>query len=163
MKKIDYIVLSFLNFLNTTNKIFQDLKKLIEDSDYLDGLQNDYLQANWEIIVESLICEPGIEFLQVYGEGADCNEISSRVCFPEKLATHIIKVKPKIRKEILDRNTNEKIETEDYFFNSFVSHSNKEDNSKPVYNSILLEHKNEDKYVVVDVIDVFFEMEQKQQ
>lgn len=56
-----------------------------------DEILNDWMQANWELLVESRVCQPGLEFLTVYGDGADCNDGSSRVWFPEALATHGVK------------------------------------------------------------------------
>ncbi|MCA9680303.1 MAG: hypothetical protein KC464_35065, partial [Myxococcales bacterium] len=32
----------------------------------------DWAQANWEMIVEGVL-PPGEDFLEVYGDGADCN------------------------------------------------------------------------------------------
>lgn len=48
----------------------------------------DWLQANWEAVVEAGI-GPGV-FLEVYGEGADCNDRSSRVYRPEATPTHAV-------------------------------------------------------------------------
>ncbi len=161
MEKTNYIILNYLKFLNATSESFQNLGTMVENSDYLRELQNDYLQANWEILVESIICEPGKEFLEIYGEGADCNRNSSRVCFPKKKATHKIKIRPKHSIEILDRITEEIIEVEEYFFNSFVSYSNKDYSIKSPFNAVLIEHEIDDNYVVVEVNDVFFEKVKK--
>ncbi len=61
-----------------------------------EDLLADWLQANWEIIVESRLQEanliPGL--LDVYGEGADSNGSSSRVSLPKMLpscAVHVQK------------------------------------------------------------------------
>lgn len=67
-----------------------NLAKLISRID--DELIDDWLQSNWEILVESQVCKPGTEFLEVYGEGADCNASSSRVWLPDALPTHRILV-----------------------------------------------------------------------
>lgn len=48
----------------------------------------DWMQANWELIVEANICKAGTEFLDIYGDGADCNDDSSRVWFPDANVTH---------------------------------------------------------------------------
>lgn len=57
-----------------------------------DELIDDWLQFNWEILVESQVCKKGTEFLEVYGDGADCNASSSRVWLPEALPTHRVLV-----------------------------------------------------------------------
>jgi hypothetical protein len=61
-----------------------------------EDLLADWLQANWEIIVESKLQEanliPGL--LDVYGDGADCNGSSSRVSLPKmspSCAVHVQK------------------------------------------------------------------------
>ncbi len=54
----------------------------------------DWLQGNWEFMVERNLF-PGADFLQIYGEGADCNGASSRVLYPDKIATHHIVCHPK--------------------------------------------------------------------
>ena len=52
---------------------------------------DDWIQANWELLVESRVCKAPYEFLEVYGDGADCNDGSSRVWYPEATPTHEIK------------------------------------------------------------------------
>lgn len=52
------------------------------------GMLEDWLQCNWEMVVEgSLPPGEGI-ILEIYGDGADCNDPSSRVFRPEWLANH---------------------------------------------------------------------------
>jgi len=56
------------------------------DNDY----ENDWLQANWEMLVENSIApELGVA-LEIYGQGADLNGTSSRVWNPLVLPTHQI-------------------------------------------------------------------------
>jgi len=47
-------------------------------------LLNDWLQANWELLVEQTVLKPN-EFLDVYGDGGDANGSSSRIIDPEAL------------------------------------------------------------------------------
>lgn len=49
----------------------------------------DWQQANWEMFVEGALPGGGV-FLEVYGEGADCNDGSSRVYRPAARATHAV-------------------------------------------------------------------------
>jgi hypothetical protein len=68
----------------------------------------DWLQANWEMFVEGGLA-PTI-FLEVYGEGADCNGESSRVYRPDVTATHVVVCLPKPgATTISDILTNEEI------------------------------------------------------
>ena len=57
-----------------------------------DGMLNDWLQGNWELIVEATL-SPRVH-LEIYGEGADCNDRSSRVLFPGWIATHRVVCRP---------------------------------------------------------------------
>jgi hypothetical protein len=54
----------------------------------------DWLQANWEIIVESRLRDAALlnGLLDVYAYGADCNGSSSRVSLPESIANAAIHV-----------------------------------------------------------------------
>ncbi len=72
------------------------------------GIRDDFLQANWEILVEMLICIPGEEFLEPYGNGADCNGDSSRVSLPDKITTHRIQCYTDSNK-VMDLLTNKEI------------------------------------------------------
>ena len=68
--------------------------KKLESSDTTESFKNDWLQANWELIVERQL--GGFDlYLEAYGDGADCNGESSRVLFPKKQATHNIILSPK--------------------------------------------------------------------
>lgn len=53
-------------------------------------LRADWLQANWEILVEAVLRDAlAMElFLEPYGEGAECNGDSSRVWLPSSPTTH---------------------------------------------------------------------------
>ena len=59
-------------------------------------LLDDWLQANWEIIVESRLQESKAisGLLDVYGNGADCNASSSRVSLPDSHPQCAVHVKP---------------------------------------------------------------------
>ena len=157
MDKTEYVLLNYVRFLNSTLEDFQKLNAVVKNSSYLEEIKNDYLQANWELLVESIICEPGEEFLPTYGEGADCNENSSRVSFPKKMPTHRIKIISKRFGKVLDRIIGEEIEIQEYLFDSFVSYSNKGYDVKFPMNGILVEHKIKNIYAVIDINDVVFE------
>lgn len=58
-----------------------------------ENLLDDWKQANWEILVEAVLVNSR-EFLEVYGDGADCNGSSSRVWKPTALNTHAVHVVP---------------------------------------------------------------------
>ncbi len=57
--------------------------KRIAKIDTTGSFLNDWMQANWERVVESSITPDLKVILEPYGEGADCNIKSSRVWNPE--------------------------------------------------------------------------------
>lgn len=69
-------------FSEYLNRSWPALQPFFE-SDKTGSLKCDWLQANWELLME----EDG-QFLEVYGEGADCCGENSRVLFPEQVSTH---------------------------------------------------------------------------
>ncbi len=153
----DKVVRNYISFLNRSLENLGFLENKNEDELFVLALKNDFYQTNWEILVESLICVPGKEFLEVYGDGADCNGASSRVCFPDKLPTHRIKLNPKKTKTIKNRLNNKNINIEEYTFDSFVSYFNNGYKIASPINGVLLEHTKLNKYSVVDINDVIFE------
>ena len=144
-------LINFLNFLNSSYVNFKEVKLMVNNPDLAEELINDFYQANWEIFVEAIICKSGKEFLEVYGEGADCNKNSSRVSFTNKDATHKIICKTKEGNLLFDINTKEKIELDLFKFNSFISLNNND-----LYDGILLEHINKDEYSIIDTFDIEF-------
>lgn len=62
-------------------------------TDAPDEFWNDWVQANWEAFVEARL-GPGL-FLEVYGEGADCNGASSRVWMPDAVPTNSVVCVPR--------------------------------------------------------------------
>ena len=56
----------------------------------------DWLQANWEIIVEFRLQNVGLTegLIDIYGNGADCNGEGSRVSLPKSQPTGAIHIAP---------------------------------------------------------------------
>jgi hypothetical protein len=62
-----------------------DLIKQLSCKDLTESYLDDWMQANWEFVVEASI-DPSLNIvLQPYGDGADCNIKSSRVWSPHLL------------------------------------------------------------------------------
>jgi hypothetical protein len=89
-ESIDAVVRRFARLLAAAWSEVLDASRLSTTGSFLQ----DWLQANWEIMVEASL-EPGV-FLEVYGEGADCNERSSRVYRPDGTATHAVVCLPRL-------------------------------------------------------------------
>ncbi len=56
------------------------------------SLVADWLEANWEMLVEATVSEEGRVVLEPYGDGADCNAVGSRVWKPGVTTTHEVVV-----------------------------------------------------------------------
>ena len=148
---LNKVIINFYNFLNMSNIIFKEIRSLTRNTSFVEELNNDFCQTNWEILVESVICLSGKEFLDIYGEGAECNKNSSRVSFYKKKATHKIICKGKTQKLHCDKYTNNMIELDLYKFNSFASLNNNN-----FYDVILLEHLFKDEYAIIDFFEIEF-------
>jgi len=82
---------------------------LYPSSDDNEVFVQNWLQANWELLVESAFpAEQGV-FLEVYGDGADCNGESSRVLYPDKLPNYSVYCQLKENEVGIDRISNEEV------------------------------------------------------
>lgn len=59
----------------------------LSEGDATGSFLDDWMQANWEMVVEASIDTKLHAILEVYGNGADCNIKSSRVSRPEASPT----------------------------------------------------------------------------
>lgn len=95
---------NFSNFLNNSFEQIYGISQKIElerrNIVLADKIENGFLQFAWEMIVESVLCT-GQDSLVPYGDGADFYGRSSRVTYPDKLATHCIKVHTNNAKDLL--------------------------------------------------------------
>ena len=82
---IDAAVRAFATLLACSWSSIEVAAKQVSTGSYVQ----DWMQTNWEMIVEGSL-PPGEVFLEVYGEGADCNDSSSRVYRPDALPTHAV-------------------------------------------------------------------------
>ena len=112
---VDEIVRNFQQFLEASWQSVENIP-LTEEGEHL---RLDWLQANWEILVEAVIQPDGTSFLEFYGEGAECNGASSRVWEPHAEATHRICCVPKDGSEVTDLVTGGSIEPQDLDFFGF--------------------------------------------
>jgi hypothetical protein len=123
----------------------------------LDERTNDWLQANWEILVENTVLPSG-EYLEVYGVGADVNDDSSRVCFPDKLPTHRIYCMSPNDAPVIDLLSQQlKHITRTMTFFGFVSWDQGYFRVSSPFDHVLLENGGD--RIVVRISDVFFDVE----
>ena len=150
---VNTAVINFHKFLINSYEILKN----IESNEMFEEIQNDFYQTNWELLVESIVCTSGKEYLLEYGQGADCNPQSSRVSFPDKKAnTKIIckKINQNIEiKDIISGNSNK---IEDYYFNSFIDINDEDTKDSGAYRYIKLEHNIIDEYVIIEFANIIF-------
>ena len=144
MKKVTGPILQFCDFLNLC---WTSMRQFIPPSNSIINQQEgDWLQANWEILLENSICAPG-QFLKIYADGADCYEDYSRITYYNKAATHKI-IGVLDRDPIYDYYNQEVIETlSGYSFHQFVGAEQNERNSKMAFLFSEFEHDKLDKVV----------------
>jgi hypothetical protein len=116
--EINKIIENFRNYINiswgTISKISTEQNRINSES-----FCADWLQFNWELMVESLILEPK-QFLEVYGDGSDINGESSRVTYPEYYPTHKLRIK--LKENAYDYLNNEMVDINISFdFDRFVN------------------------------------------
>ncbi len=116
---IDKAMRLFVDFLNLTWNI---IEPLISNRDYTsdETSKSDWIQANWELLVERKVL-PLNDYLEIYGEGADFNGISSRITDIEAYATFSVGV---IIDDAIDILNNQKIRNQRYSFDRFVGFEN---------------------------------------
>lgn len=87
---LDDAMRTYARFLNASWEVAWTTATTMEHVDPAEFMA-DWAQANWELLVETPFREFagfGNAYLEPYGEGADCNDASSRVWLPQALATH---------------------------------------------------------------------------
>ena len=132
MHNVDNVMITFKLFLE---KNFDIINGLFDSN---SELINDWLQANWELMVEAILFPKSDKYLEVYGEGADCNPNSSRVWKPEILPTHAIFCVPKFGNSLFDLITKSSI-NQKLAFGNFVNWNGDDYQEKTPFNAILIE------------------------
>lgn len=109
------------DYISLLRLSWSSIEQLIS-TDSTGSFKDDWLQANWELIVERQLMSSDM-YLEVYGDGADCNGASSRVLFPEKIATHSIILKSNSEDEIYDILGESYVDSDDdnIIFQKFVT------------------------------------------
>jgi hypothetical protein len=118
MSDVDKIIRIFVDFLNASWNIVDPLTSGREYSSD-EASRNDWLQANWEILIERKIL-PLNSYLDVYGEGADFNGQSSRITDPACVSSHYISI---LVSKSVDLLNDQMIIDDRYILDEFVSFS----------------------------------------
>lgn len=110
---LDEVMLGFARFLSASWSAACDAATMMEQVESAEFM-SDWAQANWELLVETPFREMagfGAAFLEPYGEGADCNDSSSRVWLPDVLPTHRIVCRSRENVRMRDLLTGDLIDT----------------------------------------------------
>ena len=149
--QIDKAVRRFREFLNSS-------WAAVSASEMEQDVFGDWLQANWEILVEWRVCDSGRQFLEVYGEGADCNDPSSRVWLPDARATHRIVCVPKQNRSVVDRLSGKEVSAEQLLLDRFVSWDGHQYAEEPPFEFVLVEQHSAGKELLLHHEEVDFEV-----
>mgnify|MGYP000932168565 CR=1 FL=1 len=155
--EIDKAIKTFIDFLNSSWII---VSQLLLNRDYTSNENsiNDWLQANWELLVERKVLKVN-EYLEVYGEGADYNGASSRIVDPEALPNFKVIVKIKNGNSILDVLNNEQVRFENATFDKIVGFKNGFYTLEPEFKYVLITDDNLGLERVVALGDIEFGLE----
>lgn len=116
---------------------------------------NDWMQANWELLVERQVCKNQGEFLEIYADGADINGANSRVSLPGASPSHRIEVRPVSNNTVLDKLSNKGINPVRLTFDGFVSWDGKHYSFEPSFHFVLLSDKDEIYVASVENVEFF--------
>lgn len=137
---LDKAIKIFADYLNASWHI---VYPLLMDRFYTtdEGSINDWLQANWEILVEKKVLKQN-DYLEIYGEGADFFGASSRMTDIEALPTFVVKIiiNEAIVKDILN---NEIISKAEFSFDKLVGFKNGFYTNEPPFNYVLIQDDDE--------------------
>jgi hypothetical protein len=109
-----------------------------------------FLNASWN----------SVEYLQVYGDGADLNGSSSRITDFKSIATHRIVVKSRVSENLFDILNNVNLEENGaYEFDKFVGFENGFYNMIPIFSHLLVYDNSSNIERVFKISDVDFELQ----
>ncbi|WMX16234.1 hypothetical protein [Aureispira sp. CCB-E] len=151
MNNLNLVIEGYRKFLNASWEAFEE--QTLAFSHDTEEDQNNWLQANWEILVESNVCDWD-EYLEEYGNGADCNVNSDRVTKPKAKATHSIICSSKDNNLVTDFFTKEKVLLDEMSFSKFISVKNNKYTDQPPFDWVLLENGNE--FSIIELNKVVF-------
>jgi hypothetical protein len=147
---IDAIVRGFARLLSKSWPDVQEIAHLVGTGSYVQ----DWVQANWEMFVEGAL-PPGKVFLEVYGEGADCNAGSSRVYRPQAIATHAVMCVPRTGEaEVIDVLSNSpfRLRLNGLWLEEFVSMEGTWFTAKPPFDCVLVDDDGQERVIRSDAV-----------
>lgn len=155
--EIDKSIRAFAAFLDNSWLIASQLLLNRSYTSNEDSI-NDWLQANWELLVERKVLEID-EYLEVYGDGADYNGASSRITNPEAMPSFRIVVASKRDSEIFDILNNESVTLGKVMFDKLVGFKNGFYLLEPDFNHVMVIDSESGLERVFALNDVYFVLE----
>ena len=127
---------------------------LHHDRGYLDEAFGDWAQANWELLVERVLCHPK-QFLNIYGSGSDYELAAhSRVFFHDATPTHkVICRSTGVSHDLLSDSD---IELDDWAFDKFVCFTNNWFDESPPFDHALLSGRKSNDPAVIQITNILF-------
>lgn len=131
---------------------------LSNNREFKEQVIDNWLQANWEQLVEQNLFPCSVGYLLEYGNGSDYDCESNRVSFPEKEATHTIVCKAKKNESLVDKFTEKKIINNHVIFRCFVSWDGNQYSNEPPLNYVLAEINDdycllENKHILFEIVE----------
>ena len=153
------VVIGFQRFVKDSWSAVEGIiKAKTNDPLEFQEAMNDWLQANWEVLVEFVVCVTPNQFLEVYGDGADCNDGSSRVFLPQAIPTHRIVCNGRMNQNVKDVLSDKMIIPEEYQFDGFIFFENGKYAIGSPFDHMLLSNFSDD--FIVRVEDIRFSLEE---
>ncbi len=153
---LDTAIRVFAKFINDA---WFTVMPLVKDRNYTsdESSISDWLQSNWEILVERKILEIN-QYLEIYGEGADFNGASSRITDIDALPNFSIKVNQSSKEQIFDLLNDEYVSIGNADFVELVSFKDNFYFKEPNFDYVLLgDDIGMERVVSID--DIKFELE----
>ena len=143
------------NFRKLLIVYWETINKILPCDNY-ETFKDDWLQANWELIVEGFLGDSDFVLLQ-YGDGADVYGTSSRVLFPDRAYNHLFICCPRPGEPVRDCLGGHMINSQanEIVFDRFVSMG--DDgwyHETPPFDMILGNHAGKDVVVKFGCVDV---------
>lgn len=153
---IDVAIRVFVNFINNS---LMGVRPLLIDRDYTsdESSLNDWLQSNWELLVERKVLKLN-EYLEVLGDGADFNGISSRITDPNAVATFKVQLQSRLGADVYDVLNNEMISLDQTTLVAFVGFVNGYYSMESEVKFVLINEGKGNLERVVSIDDVVFQL-----
>ena len=157
------MMINIKKLLKNYSRLLDSSWDIIEQTsakDLTGSFKNDWLQANWELLVEGMLGDSE-KVLEIYGDGADCNGASSRILFPERMPTHKIVCMPIMGGGVHDALSRKELNLSkgDIAFDRFVTMgSDGWYYEKPKFDYVLADHNG--KEVVLRFEELEFELKE---